>query len=245
MKKLFSTLLLSMLLLRLFAQSPPMGISYQAVILSDEGVEISGVDPAGVALPEKTVDIRFSIISLDLNGTVDYAETHRTNTDRFGMITLTIGGGNQIGANSFASIDWGAGKKFLKVELDLNNGKGYKLLSIEQMMSVPYALYAKNTLSPGPAGPTGAQGNNGKNALINTSQVLPGINCAQGGVKVEIGLDTNSNGILDNSEIIASNTKYICNGANGIQGAQGLQGVQGIQGISGTNGVNGTNGIDG
>jgi hypothetical protein len=37
-----------------------------------------------------------------------------------------------------------------------------------------------------------------------------------GGVKLEYGLDANSNGILDAGEINASLTKYVCNGAVGL-----------------------------
>jgi hypothetical protein len=72
----------------------------------------------------------------------------------------------------------------------------------------------------GPAGPqgiqgvTGTNGTNGKNTLVNTTVEPAGLNCATGGTKVEVGLDNNSNGILDNSEINANLTKYICNGTN-------------------------------
>ena len=49
----------------------------------------------------------------------------------------------------------------------------------------------------------------GLNSLIRTSAELPGSNCPGGGLKVEIGLDSNKNGILDNSEV--NSTSYICN----------------------------------
>jgi hypothetical protein len=72
----------------------------------------------------------------------------------------------------------------------------------------------------GPVGPQGIQGVagtnglNGKNTLVNTTVEPAGLNCASGGTKVEVGLDNNSNGVLDNLEIISSLTKYICNGTN-------------------------------
>jgi hypothetical protein len=55
---------------------------------------------------------------------------------------------------------------------------------------------------------------NGKNSLINVKSEPSGINCSKGGLKIETGLDNNGNGILDSNEI--SQTKFICNGDNGI-----------------------------
>lgn len=63
-------------------------------------------------------------------------------------------------------------------------------------------------------GPQGATGTNGKNSLINTTIEAAGANCANGGTKIEVGLDANSNGILDSGEVNNSLTKYICNGVS-------------------------------
>jgi hypothetical protein len=71
----------------------------------------------------------------------------------------------------------------------------------------------------GPQGPAGANGNDGldgKNTLVKTSTESAGINCSTGGAKIEVGLDINSNGVLDNNEVNTSLTKYICNGAAGF-----------------------------
>jgi hypothetical protein len=77
----------------------------------------------------------------------------------------------------------------------------------------------------GPQGSIGAQGvagANGKNTLINTTIEPVGINCVNGGTKIEVGLDNNSNGILENSEINNSLTKFICNGINNSIGNSSL-----------------------
>jgi len=58
-------------------------------------------------------------------------------------------------------------------------------------------------------GTNGSNGGNGFNSLIKTSSELPGLNCSSGGLKVDIGLDSNRNGSLENSEI--KTTSYICN----------------------------------
>jgi hypothetical protein len=75
--------------------------------------------------------------------------------------------------------------------------------------------------SQGVQGIQGVAGIDGKTALINTSVEPSGTNCPNGGTKIEVGLDINSNGVLDNSEINASQTKYVCNGPQGIAGPAG------------------------
>ena len=100
----------------------------------------------------------------------------------------------------------------------------------------------------GTQGLAGANGSNGQNTLVKTSNEAAGANCTTGGVKIEYGLDANINGTLDISEINATLTKYVCNGAVGVtgaQGTQGIQGAQGIQGVAGAAGTNGTNGVNG
>jgi hypothetical protein len=119
------------------------------------------------------------------------------------------------------------------------------------------------TGSQGPAGTNGSNGTDGKNALVNTTIEPAGANCANGGTKIEVGLDANNSGILEASEINAAQTKYICNGAQGPAGANGINGINGAvgatgpqgptgatgqagpQGIAGTNGVNGVDGAQG
>ena len=79
--------------------------------------------------------------------------------------------------------------------------------------------------TPGPQGPAGADGApgangadgapgangaDGLNSLIALTPELSGINCVNGGIKVDAGLDTDSDGILDPSEI--QSTAFVCNG---------------------------------
>ena len=79
----------------------------------------------------------------------------------------------------------------------------------------------------GPAGPQGPQGEQGPagedgevaiKTLINTSDEAAGDNCANGGIKIEVGEDTNADGILDTDEVDDSLTRYVCNGADGEDG---------------------------
>jgi hypothetical protein len=64
----------------------------------------------------------------------------------------------------------------------------------------------------GASGTNGTNGTNGLNALIKTTTEPSGGNCANGGTKIETGLDANGNGVLELGEVNASQTKYVCNG---------------------------------
>jgi OmcA/MtrC family decaheme c-type cytochrome len=60
-------------------------------------------------------------------------------------------------------------------------------------------------------GPAGPSGTDGSTTLVVTSPEASGTNCANGGSRIEYGLDANSNGVLDASEV--RGTTYACNGA--------------------------------
>ena len=71
------------------------------------------------------------------------SEIHNTTMIEFGLFNVVIGQGVSI-SGDFENISWGSDDHFLKVELDATGGTNYNLVSTTQMMSVPYALYAKN-----------------------------------------------------------------------------------------------------
>jgi len=73
----------------------------------------------------------------------------------------------------------------------------------------------------GVAGPAGADGDTAVKTLINTTDEAPGTNCANGGIKIEVGDDTNADGILGTDEIDDSLTRYVCNGDDGQDGSDG------------------------
>lgn len=92
--------------------------------------------------------------------------------------------------------------------------------------AVPLVAWAAVTLSAGGAwaesGST--QSLSGTNSQLQTSAEPPGANCAAGGTRLDVGTDVNGDGMLDASEIDASQTRYICNGAQGASGATGVFG---------------------
>ena len=81
------------------------------------------------------------------------------------------------------------------------------------------------------------------NLVANTSTLSAGANCAFGGILLELGSDTNSNGTLDASEVTSSQS--ICNGQTGPAGAAGAQGPIGLTGATGAAGAQGSIGLTG
>jgi hypothetical protein len=79
----------------------------------------------------------------------------------------------------------------------------------------------------GTNGSNGTNGLDGKNTIVKTSTETASANCTTGGVKLEYGIDVNSNNILEDEEINQALTKYVCNGDIGLTGPQGIQGLAG------------------
>ncbi|MEQ9309753.1 MAG: hypothetical protein RLN90_09885 [Balneolaceae bacterium] len=65
----------------------------------------------------------------------------------------------------------------------------------------------------GAIGPVGEDGTDGLTSLTIITTEAPGVNCENGGVKIDVGIDSNTNGTLDIDEI--QSTSYICNGVDG------------------------------
>jgi hypothetical protein len=65
----------------------------------------------------------------------------------------------------------------------------------------------------GAIGPVGEDGTDGLTSLTFITTEAPGINCENGGVKIDVGIDNNTNGTLDTDEI--QSTSYVCNGLDG------------------------------
>lgn len=324
----YTLLFASLILTSIIFSQAPAGINYQAVIRNSSGALVAST----------TVAIRVQIRQTTATGTVVYQERHSVLTSTQGLVNMVIGSGTpQVG--TFNNINWGTGPYFVNLGVDFANGTTYQDFGTQQLMSVPYALYAKtsgnqlnqwrygNTVPAstlgnlgdfyldvitgnvyyknatttwiltgnikGPVGPTGAtgpqgpsgatgpqgqqgiqgvagptgatgaqgpvgatgaqgvagtNGSNGQNTLVKTTIEPLGSNCATGGVKIEFGLDANINGVLDAGEINTTLTKYVCNGATGATGSQGpagatgAQGPQGIQGVAGPTGATGPQG---
>ena len=131
MKKLILFLfILALTVTASFAQAPQK-FSYQAVVR----------DASNNLIANQPVGVQISILQGSAAGEAVYVETQNATTNANGLMTLEIGGGTML-SGDFATIDWGDGPYFLKTETDPNGGTNYTIEGTQQLLSVPYALYA-------------------------------------------------------------------------------------------------------
>jgi len=157
MKTLFRLVFLCLVSsLGLMAQAPQK-FSYQTVIRNS----------VGQLLANQQVGIKISVLQGSENGIVVFAERHTPTTNTNGLASLQIGTGIVLNG-SFANINWAQGPYFITTETDPNGGTSYTIVSTQQLLSVPYALYSETSGSsiPGPQGPAGPQGPQGEQGLI-------------------------------------------------------------------------------
>ena len=131
MNKFYTFLAAILLTTSTFAQSPEK-MSYQAVVRNSSDALVTN----------QAVGMRISILQTTATGTAVYAETQTPTTNINGLVSLEIGTGTPV-TGTFAGIDWAAGPYFIKTETDPAGGTNYTITGTSQLMSVPYALYAK------------------------------------------------------------------------------------------------------
>ena len=132
MKKFSPTLFLLFLSLYIYGQSPEK-MSYQAVIR----------DASNTLVTNQSIGMQISILQTTITGTTVYAETHTVTTNLNGLVSLEIGTGST--SDTFSTIDWSAGPYFIKTETDPTGGSSYTITGTSQLMSVPFAMYAKSS----------------------------------------------------------------------------------------------------
>ena len=150
MKKLYTLLASFLITLALFAQAPEK-MSYQAVVR----------DANNALIMNQAVGMRIQILQGSVSGTTVYEETQTPTSNDNGLVTLEIGTGTIV-SGMFGSIDWSSGPYFIKTETDPTGATNYTISGTSQLMSVPYALYAKTSGNgAGPQGPAGIDGQDG------------------------------------------------------------------------------------
>ncbi len=194
-----------------FAQAPN-GINYQAVIRNNTG-SLSSNTP---------VAIRVNIRQTSATGTIVYSERQNVTTDQFGLVNFVIGNGTLLSGN-FTNIPWGNGPFFLDLGVAFSGLPAptiYMPYGTQQMMSVPYALYAKSS------------GN-----LVNQWKYGTGTPASNLGLVGDYYLDAASGNVYTKTN--ATTWALISN----IMGPQGPAGVAGAVGQTGPQGNQGPQGI--
>jgi uncharacterized protein (TIGR02145 family) len=86
--------------------------------------------------------MRISILQGSATGTPVYVETQSPIANANGLVTIEIGGGTSVNG-TFVGIDWSTGIYFVKTETDPTGGTSYSITGINQILSVPFSMYAK------------------------------------------------------------------------------------------------------
>jgi hypothetical protein len=218
MKKIILSLVaIATISLNSFAQAPE-GFKYQSVVR----------DASQNVIANQAVGMQMTILQGSASGTVVYQETFAPTTNAYGLVNIEIGTGSVV-SGTFSSIDWANGTYFIETALDATGGTTYAVMGTSQLLSVPYALYAKTSGSstPGPQGPAGAQGPAGNDGATGPQgpQGPAGNDGATG--------PQGPQGIAGND------------GATGPQGPQGPAGNDGATGPQGPTGLTGATGATG
>ena len=214
-----------------FSQAPE-GINYQAVIRKTNGT----------LLANSPVAIRVQIKQTSATGTVVFSERQTAITSAYGLVNLVIGQGTLLSGN-FSTINWSTGNYWVSLGVDFSNGTNYVDYGSQKLMSVPYALYAKNA---------GNQLNQWRYGNIVPATTL--------GAMGDFYLDMiTGNVYYKNSSttwVLTGNIKgptgaagatgsVGATGPAGVAGPAGSQGIQGIQGLTGPAGAQGPIGLTG
>lgn len=133
MKKTF-TLLVAVLFTAIVIAQAPEKLSYQAVIRNNSNQLVSN----------KAIGMKISLVRGSALGLIVYSETHMPTTNSNGLINIEIGGGTVLSGN-FVSNDWSNGPYFIQTDIDPEGGDKYTISGTTQLLSVPYALYAKTS----------------------------------------------------------------------------------------------------
>ena len=228
MKKLILSLVaIATISLSSFGQAPE-GFKYQAVVR----------DAGNLILNNQAVGMRLTVQQGSLGGSAVYTETFSPTSNAYGLVNIEIGSGNTT--DDFSTIDWSAGPYFIETAIDATGGTTYVVMGTSQLMSVPYALYAKT--SGNGAGPIGPQGTQGPAGVDGTN----GTNGIDGAVGPQGPIGNTGVAGADGIDGAAGATgPQGPAGANGLDGATGATGPQGPQGPAGADGIDGAAGATG
>ncbi|MEI6347710.1 MAG: DUF1566 domain-containing protein [Bacteroidota bacterium] len=210
MKRIFTILAVIFLTATVWAQSPQK-MSYQAVIRNS----------SNQLVVNHAVGMKISILQSTATGAAVYVETLTPTTNANGLINIEIGGGT-----GFDTIHWANGPYFIKTETDPTGGTTYTITGTSQLLSVPYALYAKtaeNGFSGNYNDLTNKPVTNGSETKINagTNVTVTGLGTTASPYVVNA---TNGGSMLAPSATIQAATNIIANSAilNGIVNANGF-----------------------
>lgn len=127
MKRINILLALMLAVTTLFAQVPSQ-FTYQAVVR----------DANGSLVANGNVGLQMTLLQGSATGTAVWSSTQTVTTNANGLFTVAVGAGGA----SLDDVDWSQGPYFLKSEVDPTGGNNYTVSTVQQLLSVPYAMRA-------------------------------------------------------------------------------------------------------
>ncbi len=218
MKKFLLFFVLVFAMAALWAQTPQK-MTYQAVVRN-----------AGNNLVvNQNVSVRISIVQGSEYGASVYVEHQTVTTNNNGLMTLEVGEGTVV-TGDFSTINWANGPYFLKSEIDPTGGTTYSINGMQQLLSVPYALYA-------------AKAGNVPAFVVIPTDTGYVINISQdGGTPQTLVLRQGTPGPQGPQGETGATGPQGPQGETGATGPQGPQGATGPQGLQGETGATGADG---
>ncbi|MDX2172249.1 MAG: hypothetical protein SFY56_03970 [Bacteroidota bacterium] len=185
--KYYLLVLISIISLSSFCQTSPPFINYQGIARNSSGLPITNAT-------NPNISIKFEIYPSLTGGLNSFSEIQQNiPLSSLGLFTAKIGA-----VNNLNSVNWSTGNWYLEVFIDLNNGNNpIQSLGRQQLVSVPYALYADKAGSA--PSPTLNFAGNVLTVGPYTTNINAGTTYSAGN-----GIDI-SNGIISNT-LTASNT---------------------------------------
>jgi len=117
--------------LKVFAQSPEK-MSYQAIVRAQDNSLVVN----------SKISLKVIVHQSTATGTIVYQETHSPTTNSNGLVSLEIGTGTIV-TGEFSKIAWDKGPYYIETQADVRGGSNFNITGVTQLLSVPYALYAK------------------------------------------------------------------------------------------------------
>ncbi len=212
MKKIST--LITFILISFVGFSQTKGISYQAVIIDPNPIQIPGSDVSAQPYVSKEVWIRFGIYA---GTTLQYEELHKTKTDEYGLVNLIIGGGVNTGkAGTFTSLSWDGVTKNIITNVSFDQGGRYTEVSNQKLSYTPYTLLAETAVKLAGVLPIASGGTGATNAIAARTNL--GLGNVDNTADIDKPVSTATLAILDVKESVANkSTNIIADSASSVK----------------------------
>jgi hypothetical protein len=98
-------------------------------------------DAKGNPIGKQNMSVKLTVLPASDATEGEYEEIQTVTTNEFGLYTLQIGNGTPL-KGEMSAVKWETGNKYIKVAIDPKGGSDFVDAGTNQLLSVPYAIYA-------------------------------------------------------------------------------------------------------